>query len=143
MNTQFIKAHMKWFVPAATLITVAVFCIVPTSHARLSANTIDPQATITENGRHLIVTGPIQGTEGERSYVRVTVTQRSTGAVAEGSAAFDLTGALERWEVQATTQGRAVFQPGPATIVALARTTSRGDTTDAHQWLVNVTLVNQ
>lgn len=144
MNSPYIKTHMKWLVPAVVLITVAVFCNAPTSHAKLAANTIDPLAIVTDNGRHLIVTGPIQGTVGgERGYVRVTVTQRSTGAVAEGSAAFDLTGAVEQWDVHATTQGKATFQPGPATVVAMARTTSRGNATDAHQWLVNVTLVNQ
>jgi hypothetical protein len=144
MNTPFIKAHLKWLVPAGMLITVAVFCVPPAVHAKLAANTIDPQAIVTDNGRHLIVTGPIQGTvAGERGYVRVTVTQRSTGAVAEGSVAFDLTGAVEQWDVHATTQGKATFQPGPATVVAMARTTSRGNTSDAHQWLVNVTLVDQ
>lgn len=144
MNTPFIKAHMKWLVPAATLITVAVCSIAPTVHARLSANTIDPQATVIDNGRHLNVTGPIQGTlAGEKCDVLVMVTQRSTGAVAVGSTSFDLTGAVEQWDVRAAAQGKAAFQPGPATVVAMARTSSGGIATDAHQWLVNVTLVNQ
>jgi hypothetical protein len=33
------------------------------------------------------------------------------------------------------------FEEGPTTAVAVGRTTSRGETTDAHQWLVNITLV--
>jgi hypothetical protein len=36
--------------------------------------------------------------------------------------------------------GHETFTAGPATAVAFARTTSQGDTTDAHQWLVDVTL---
>lgn len=54
-------------------------------------------AYVTDRGRHLIVTGPIECTEGERAYLRLTVTQR-------------------------------------------ARTVDGGRTTDAHQWLVDVTL---
>ncbi len=143
MNTPFIKTHLKWLAPAATLIIVAAVSITPTVHARLAANTIDSQAVVTANGRHLIVTGPIQGTvAGEKSRIKVTVTQRSTGAVAVGSTALDLTGAGQHWQVRATKQGKATFQPGPATVVAMARTTSGGITTDAHQWLINVTLVN-
>ena len=95
MITQFIHQHMKWLVSAATLIVVAGLSIAPTAFARVVANTIDPQAIVTDNGRHLIVTGPIRGTAGERCFIRVTVTQRSTGAVAEGSVAFDFSGAVE------------------------------------------------
>ena len=53
------------------------------------------------------------------------------------------TGTTNQWQVQATTQGKAVFTPGPATATAIAVTTTRGTTTDAHQWLVNITLVKE
>jgi hypothetical protein len=44
--------------------------------------------------------------------------------------------------VTAHALGNAEFEPGPATAVAFARTTtSPGQPDDAHQWLVNVTLV--
>ena len=52
-------------------------------------NTIDPVAVVAGAGRHLIVTGPIRCDQTERTYLRVTVTQRETGAVAEGNAFFD------------------------------------------------------
>jgi hypothetical protein len=45
--------------------------------------------------------------------------------------------------VHASVQGKAAFEAGPATAVALGRTTDRGATTDAHQWLVNITLVEE
>jgi hypothetical protein len=38
------------------------------------------------------------------------------------------------------THGKATFEEGSATAVAVASTTSRGKVTDAHQWLVNITL---
>ena len=137
------KPQVKYFV-AAALTLVAVF-IARTAFARIVANTIDPVASVTDKGRHLIVTGPISCTRGERAYLRVTVTQRSTGAVAEGRTFVTCIGEGEpqQWKVHASTQGDETFEEGPATAVALGRTTSRGDSTDAHQWLVEITLVGE
>ena len=73
----------------------------------------------------------------------MTVTQRSTGAVAEGRTLITCTGNIQQWEIHASTQGNETFQDGPATAVAIARTTSRGEATDAHQWLVNITLAGE
>ena len=144
MNLQSIKPHKQWLVLAAVLLTAIGTFVARTAFAGIQVNTISPQAIVTDNGRHLIVTGPIKSNNpGERCFLRVTVTQRSTGAQAEGSVAFDCSGAVEQWEVHAATQGNAAFQPGPATAVAVARTTVRGNATDAHQWLVNITLVSQ
>src|SRR5262245_11329814 len=140
---------------SVVLLAVAVWCLAPPAFAKVARNTIDPQAVVTDNGRHLLVTGPIECTAGERSFVRVTVTQRTTGAIAEGSTVFECSGAPETWEVHATTQGKAAFAPGAATAVGLARTVERDehqfrrpgkprkDVTDAHQWLVNIELVDR
>jgi len=111
--------------------------------AKIVANTIDLVAVAADNGRLVVVTGPITCTARERAYVRVTVTQRTTGAVAEGSGFVTCTGAGQQWEVHAETQGRASFAPVAALAVGLATTSLRGATTDAHQWLVNVTLVEE
>jgi hypothetical protein len=69
------------------------------------------------------------------------VTQRDTGAVAVGRTRITCTGAVEQWETHASTQGPEPFQQGPATAVALARTTNGRDITDAHQWLVPISLI--
>ena len=143
MFAQPTKKHNKFLVSAAIIMTLVGVFIVPTAFARVMLNTIDPVAVVTDNGRHLIVTGPIGCTASERAYLRVTVTQRDTGAVAEGSTRITCTGDIQQWEVQASTQGRETFQEGPATAVALGSTTSRGETTDAHQWLVEITLVKE
>jgi hypothetical protein len=73
----------------------------------------------------------------------VTVTQRATGAVAEGHTRLTCTGNTQQWEVHASTRGQEIFEEGPATAVALARTSDREDITDAHQWLVDITLVGE
>jgi hypothetical protein len=107
-------------------------------------NTIDPVAIATDKGRGLDVTGPLAATAGERVALRLTVTQRTTGAVAEGETSFTGTGTTNQWQVRATTIGKAVLSPGPATATAIAITTAKGGVaTDAHQWLVNIALVSE
>ena len=137
------------------VVLVAGWWLAPTAFAKIMRNTIDPQAIVTDHGRHLVVTGPIECTAGERTFTRVTVTQRTTGAVAEGNTAFECSGEPQVWVVHATTQGKALFEPGAATAVGLARTVTRSEheyrrkrpsrtvATDAHQWLVNIELLDQ
>jgi hypothetical protein len=100
---------------------------------------------VADGGRRLLVTGPIACSAGERTQLRVTVTQRTTGAVAEGQARFTCQGEddVQQWEVRAVAQGEARFQEGTAWAVGLARTTAHGDATDAHQWLVEITVVGE
>jgi len=141
MFTQLTKTPLRVCVLAVILVALVGVFIAPTVFARVVGNTIDSVAIVADEGRHLIVTGPIGCTENERAYVRVTVTQRSTGAVAEGRTLIVCTGGTQQWEVHAATQGKETFQEGPATAAAIARTTDRGETTDAHQWFVGITLV--
>ena len=143
MFIQSIKQHKKWLVPAAILLTVAGVFVARTAFARISQNTIDPVGIVADKGRHVTVAGPIGAAAGDRIELRVTVTQRSTGAMAEGRAFLTGTGALQQWEVEARAEGGATFEAGPATAVALARTSVGGKATDAHQWLVNITLVRE
>lgn len=143
MNIQSIKQHQTWLVAAAILLTVAGVFVARTAFARISVNTIAPVGIVADKGRHLTLAGPLAVTAGERAELRVTVTQRSTGALAEGVAFLTGTGTTNQWEVQMTAEGGATFEAGPATAVAYARTTAKGKATDAHQWLVNITLVRE
>jgi hypothetical protein len=138
-----LKQHPRWLAPAVILLAVAGAFVTRTAFARITANTIDPTGIVSENGRHLTITGPIAVTAGERAELRVTVTQRSTGAVARGVAFFTGTGATIQWKVEAMAEGAAAFEAGPATAVALGRTTEGGKATDAHQWLVEITLAQE
>ncbi len=126
---------------AAVLAIVAGLVAAQMAFARISKNTIHPVAVVTENGRHVVVTGPLACTLGERAYLSVTITQRTTGAIAEGRAFVICTGDEEAWGVDAAVQGKERFEVGPALAVAIAWTVKRGDTTDAHQWLVPITLI--
>ncbi len=114
---------------------------VPT-FAGVALNTIDPVAVVADDGRQIIVTGPITCTATERVTLHVTVTQRTTGAIAQGRTRFTCTGNLQQWEVQVKNLGKTSFTDGVATAVAFARTRAQGEPTDAHQWLVDVTLAH-
>jgi len=128
---------------AAAVVNLAGGFAASLAFAKISLNTIDPITVVADNGRHLIVTGPINCTAGERAYLRVTVTQHTSGAVAEGGNFVTCTGALQQWEVHALTQGAASFTRAAATAVGLGSTSFRGKATDAHQWLINVALVEE
>jgi len=141
MTIQSLKQPRTWLVTAALLATVVGVFVARTAFARVAKNTIDPVALVSDKGRHLTVTGPIEVTTGERTELRVTVTQRSTGAVAEGVVFFTGTGQTNQWEVTVVAEGQAAFAAGPATAVGLARSSVGGKATDAHQWLVDLTLV--
>jgi hypothetical protein len=143
MTIQSIKQHKQWLVPAAIVLALAGVFVARTTFARLVANTIAPVGIVADNGRHVTLTGPIAVTADERVQMRVTVTQRTTGAVAEGQAVFTGTGTTSHWEVEAAVEGDETFETGPATAVAIARTSVQGQATDAHQWLVNITLVQE
>ena len=143
MTIESIKQHKQWLVPAALVLTLAGVFVARTAFAKVVFNTIDPVGIVAHNGRHVTLTGPLAFFAGERAHMRVTVTQRTTGAVAEGHAILTGTGTTNQWEVTAAVEGDETFEAGPATAVAIARTSAGGQATDAHQWLVHITLVNE
>ena len=131
-----------WGSSLARSLGLAGAIFVVSASAGVQTNTIDPAAEISEKGRHVRLTGPIACTVGERADIQVTLTQRATGAIAEGRTHFTCTGYLQQWEVRAEVRGREKFEPGAAAAVALGITSLHGRSGDSHQWLVQVTLVN-
>ena len=138
-----IKQNKTWLVAAAIVLSLAGVFVAGTALAKVAFNTIDTVATLAEKGRKVTLTGPIAVTAGERTFLQVTVTQRTTGAVAEGRIVFTGTGETNQWKVVAKTHGKASFEEGAATATAIATTFDHGKATDAHQWLVNITLVKE
>jgi hypothetical protein len=128
------------FVLTAVVAASAAGLLAPSVLAVISQNTIDPLVDLDGNGRRLSVTGPIACTRGDKLQLRVIVTQRSTGALAEGYFQGTCKGNLQRWSVEAITHGEAAFESGLAVASAVAVTRDRGRATDAHQWFADVTL---
>jgi hypothetical protein len=137
------RKHLQCLVSAVTVLSLVGVCITPLTFAAITSTTINPLAIVTDNGRHLIVSEPMVCTESETVELRVQVTQRATGAVAEGRTPLTCTGAPQHWDVDAAMQGDETFREGSATAVAVGRTTTRGAPTDAHQWVVNITLAGE
>ena len=104
MNLSTLRAHQRWLAPAVLLLAIAAAVGTQTAFAKIVYNTIDPVATIAAHGSQVTVTGPITVTAGEFTFLRVTVTQRSTGAIAEGIAFLIGTGALQQWRVTAAAR---------------------------------------
>jgi hypothetical protein len=128
-------------VVAAAAVALGV-CVILAERAlaRISVNTIDPVAILTDGGRHVILSGPVQCTGGEAYHTRVTITQRESGAVAEGWAVIECSGGEQEWMVHAWVRGDQAFDRGSARAVAFARTFDGGFSTDSHQWMVDVVL---
>jgi len=131
-------------VTAVAAVTLAGILASGPAVAKIAYNTINPVATLTDEGRHVVLTGPIQCDGNQPADMRLTVTQRSTGAIAEGTGRIECTAGVQQWEVRAETQGKAKFAEGPAIAVGLAiTTTGRGDADDAHQWRVEVIVAEE
>ena len=110
---------------------------------RLS-NTIDPLATLSHTGNAIEVSGPLTClVDRDVVLIQITVTQRSTGARAEGVVRVECeaVGVLEQWRTVLSRHGDERFVPGPAIAAAFGRTLNPVDSPDAHQWLVPVTLM--
>jgi hypothetical protein len=108
---------------------------------------IDPTLLIDAKGRQVAVTGPFECSAGGLiTLLRVTVSQRVSGAVAEGETRGACSGGAEEFALDAVARGEATFVEGPAEACALALVgvhgalIGGGNVTDAHQWCQDVTL---
>src|SRR5262245_36331980 len=118
MFAQPLRKHLPCLVSAIPVLSLVGVCITPLTFAAITSATINPLAIVTDNGRHLIMSGPMVCTGNETVELRVQVTQRATGAVAEGRISLTCTGAPQHWDVDAATQGNETFRQGSATAVA-------------------------
>lgn len=116
------------------LSAILVLILAQTTSAAISRNTITPEAGISKAGRIISVTGPIECSDGDALKVRTTVTQASTGAIAEGYARLRCNGELQEWSARAFNFGLASFEPGAAQACALGITYKSGKVTDIRQW---------
>jgi hypothetical protein len=98
----------------------------------LTTNTIAPTATM--EGKRVLATGLVACTAGQRLELEITVTQRSTGALARGKKNTRCTGSTEQIPVRLKTRGKARFTPGNAEACALGVNRDQQRVVDAHQW---------
>ena len=103
------------------------------SYCVCSSGGFTPTASVGPGGR-VQIGGHAACAEGAVADPRVTITQRGTGAVAEGTTRIACTGGETSWEIQGATVGRRAFIAGPATACGLLEIGGANDPPDAVQW---------
>ena len=101
----------------------------------------DSMLAVSDNGHRVFVTGKVNCTAGQKVQILARLTQRSTGALAEGSWKGECTGHLQVWQTEAVSRGEAKFENGASEAVAFGVSSENGKTTDVLQWLDDVTVV--
>ena len=106
---------------------------------------IDLDLMLSNRGRQVHVTGPIACTQAQlQVIIRVTVTQRDTGALAEGRWQGACTTRTRTWRTTVAADGLAApFAAGAGQACALGVVYERGRRIDAFQWCREVRLKNR
>jgi hypothetical protein len=118
----------------------------PVSHPVLCVRTCKPAAAfdragvLTHGDRAVRVSGPVICKAGDRVRIRATVSQVSTGAVAEGVWSKRCTGKTLHWHITAIVNDGVHFSTGHADGVGLAIVRDHGAAASAVQWIRPLTL---
>ena len=106
--------------------------------------TADEAVLMPSEDDDVVVTGGIKCAEGQIVEINVTVTQETTGAVANGDTltrCLGTDGQARQWIVHAPTQSQAAFETGNAHLVVNARTLAQGEETHEWSWEPDVQLI--
>jgi hypothetical protein len=98
-------------------------------------------ATLNARATAVLVSGVVVCATCRRFTLGATVSQRSSGAVAQGGVRCVCRGSRERWLLTAKAREATRFKPGRARVcVWLLARDGTGDAIDAGQWCENVSL---
>jgi hypothetical protein len=100
----------------------------------------DRSGVVVKSGRAVRVSGPMSCRAGGTVRLRATISQRATGAVAEGSWSRPRTGKTQHWHITANATDGADLKAGCAHGAGLAIYRYAGRPVDATQWLNALTL---
>jgi hypothetical protein len=138
------KPALKRVLLVTALMATTMIALTASASAGVVLNTIDHEAILGAGGRLVAVTGPLRCSGVERARIRVTVSQRTTGAVAEGRWRGLCRRTTTTWTAgKFVPHGAAMFQAGTAQACALAVTRRAQRATDAKQWCRTITLTNE
>lgn len=114
---------------------ILVLLLAQTASAAIARNTIDPDGSIAGHyGRVLVITGPIECTEGDTLRIFLEANQDSTGAFAVGTTRLQCTGELQQWTARLFTLSFASFEEGLSEVCAFGLTRNGLEITDTRQW---------
>jgi hypothetical protein len=123
--------------------TSAVGDHLPCGRTCKPAAAFDHAGTLTNGGGAVRVSGPIACKAGDSIRIRATVSQVSTGAVAEGFWSKRCTGAMLHWHITAIVTDGVHFATGRAEGVGVAIVRRDGIPGSAVQWVSPLTLTAQ
>jgi hypothetical protein len=126
------EATMKRFILLA--VVAALLALPQLATSRVAANTVEPTAALSKQGRRAEVGVLLTCDKTQRARLRVTVTQH-LGAFAQGRRKARCTTAQQRFAVKAKARRKIDLAPGDATVCVLALTRD-----DARQWCKDITL---
>jgi hypothetical protein len=129
----------------AALITLALALAIGASVAVAGAiapgSTIADSARLAAGGRTLQVGGVVRCNSCRGFTLGATVSQRGSGAIAQGGVRCACHGSAEHWLLTARSREGTTFRPGQARIcVWVTARSDGGDAIDARQWCENVKL---
>lgn len=104
------------------------------------AAAFDHDGALTNRGRAVLISGPITCRAGDRVRIRATVSQVSTGAVAEGVWSGRCTGMVLNWHITARVTDGVDLRAGGADGVGLAIIRQDRTPRRAVQWIRPLTL---
>jgi hypothetical protein len=138
------KAALKRAPLVMALMATTMTALSASASAGVVLNTIDCEASLDAGGHVVEATGPIRCSQVERATIRVTVSQRTTGAVAEGRWRGLCRRTTRTWTAKRfVPHGSASFEAGRARACALAVTGRAERATDAKQWCRTIELTNE
>jgi hypothetical protein len=120
--------------------TSAVSNVQPCSSTCKPAAAFDHHGTLINGDRAVLISGPIACSAGEIVRIRATVSQVSTGAVAEGIWSRQCTGTMLQWHITARVTDGAQLRAGGADGVGLAIIRHHRTPVSAVQWISPLTL---
>ena len=138
------KPPLKRALLVMALMATTMIALTASASAGVVLNTIDREASLDAGGHVVEATGPIRCSQVERATIRVTVSQRTSGAVAEGRWRGRCRRSTRTWTAtRFVPQGAAIFEAGRAQACALAVTRRAKRGTDAKQWCRTIELTTE
>ena len=120
---------------ALTAAVVALLAFGSVASADVEEGWFDDDGFVSSDGRHVATQVSLECDEGEKYFVRLTITQDDTGALAQVRRPGECTGDEEDLVLSAPAHGKAVFDAGDDTeACALVRTKVKSEVTDAEQF---------
>jgi hypothetical protein len=117
---------------AAVLMLLALATV---AIADIEEGEFDDDGFVSSDGRHVTTQVSLECDEGERYFVRLTITQDETGALAQVKRPGECTSDDMDLVLSAPARGNALFDVDDETeACALVRTRDKGDITDAEQF---------